>query len=198
MRQLCTLTLLACAAAQAETYSTYIADVNPYQVSALAADSNGNAYLTGNRVVSYDSSDRPITDVFVAKLDPSGNLTLIATFSGKGSDRANAIALDPSGNTYIAGSTTSPDFPLRNPLQTVASTIGQGIMTGTGFVLKLAPDGSLIYATYLGGTTSYSALFGVAQMPRGIRMSPAPRPLPIISARRACRPALWRPSAGFR
>jgi uncharacterized protein (TIGR03437 family) len=157
--------LLACAvAAHAASYTTYIGDANQYQVSAIATDANGNTYITGGRIVTPASPatyNTPVTDVFVGKLDPSGNLTLIGTFSGKGIDQANGIAVDPSGNIYVVGMTTSTDFPLRNPLQSVAFTMG-GMGGGSGFLMKLAPDGSPIYSTYLGGTLGPGSMNSVA------------------------------------
>jgi hypothetical protein len=61
--------------------------------------------------------------------------------------------VDPSGNIYIAGNTTSTDFPLHNPLQIVSYTAGVGVLAGTGFLMKLSADGTVLYSTYLGGTT---------------------------------------------
>ncbi|PYT10401.1 MAG: hypothetical protein DMG59_28850 [Acidobacteria bacterium] len=86
-------------------YTTYIGDSFSHHVAAITTDGNGNTYVTGSRAVTSS-----LTDVFVSKIDLSGNVTLVATLSGKGSDEAHAIALDPSGNIYVAGSTTSPDF----------------------------------------------------------------------------------------
>src|SRR5580658_2279074 len=119
------IAVLACAvAAHAGTYTTYIGDTNQYQVSAIARDTNGNTYIAGSRIIAPNapsSNGEGVTDVFVAKLDPSGNLTLVATFSGK----------------------------------------------GTGFLMKLAADGSLIYSTYLGGTLGGSSLASVAADAQG-------------------------------
>jgi uncharacterized protein (TIGR03437 family) len=167
MQNSAVIALLAYAVvAHAASYTTYIGDANPYQVSAIATDAGGNAYITGSRAIqpaslnpSYSSV---VTDVFVSKLDPSGNLTVIGTFSGKGTDQANGIAVDPSGNVYIVGSTTSTDFPLHNPLQSLVYTLGSGIANGTGFLMKLSADGTVLYSTYLGGTAGYSTLSGVA------------------------------------
>jgi N-acetylneuraminic acid mutarotase len=66
-------------------------------------------------------------------------------------DSAASIALDAAGNMYIAGSTTSTDFPIAgNPFQPVAG--GQY----DAFVSKLSPDGStLIYSTFLGGAGEF-------------------------------------------
>ncbi len=153
MRRTALVFLLVCAGvARAATYTTYIGDTNQYQVSAIATDASGNTYVTGSRTISQTS------DVFVAKVDNSGTLTLLGTFSGKGADQANGIAVDPAGNIYIVGNTTSIDFPLHNALQSIA----YGSTGGTGFLVKMSGDGTVIYATYLGGTQGFSALNGVA------------------------------------
>jgi len=159
------IALLACTVCAQASYLTYIGDANQYQVSAIATDAAGNTYITGSRAVvpgaPYLLSDPAVTDVFVSKLDPSGNLALLATFSGKGEDQANGIAVDPSGNIYIAGVTTSTDFPLHGPLQSVPYG-GSCFPPGTGFLMKLSPDGTPVYSTYLGGMEGDSALYGVA------------------------------------
>lgn len=148
--------------ASAATYNNYIGDAFPYQVSAAAADTNGNTYITGNRaVISRVNGLPPLTDIFVARLDTARNLTRLATFSGKDSDQAKGIAVDASGNIYVVGSTGSPDFPLRTPLQVTPYS------GNTGFLLKLTADGTLIYSTYLGGTTGSSGLNSVATDSQG-------------------------------
>jgi hypothetical protein len=66
---------------------------------------------------------------------------------GSGGDIGQGIAVDSSGNAYVAGTTDSTDFPTANPLQ--ATNLGNG----DAFVAKLNPAGSaLIYSTYLGGS----------------------------------------------
>ena len=71
---------------------------------------------------------------------------------GSAYDYGYAIAIDPFGNTYIAGQTNSPNFP------TTGASIGPGGGTCDGspclhvFVAKLNGNGSsLIYATIIGG-----------------------------------------------
>ncbi len=122
----------------------------PYcTVSRVITDSARNIYAVGSRTFSASASP---SDVFVAKLDPAGATIFVATFSGKGSETGSAIAVDPSGNIYVGGSTSSPDFPLRHAIQ--PTPIG-GSYPGTGFLLKLSSDGSqLIYSTYFGGPVS--------------------------------------------
>ena len=160
MRRFALLAPFAVGAACAATYTTYIADSFEYRVTAIAADASGNSYVTGGRITLAFATGSPQTDVFVGKLDASGNLSILGTYSGKGSDQAESVAVDPSGNIYIVGATSSPDFPLLNPLQTVPySGPAAG---GTGFLMKLAPSGALIYSTFLGGTLGPSQLNGVA------------------------------------
>jgi uncharacterized protein (TIGR03437 family) len=160
--------LACCVSLAGADYTTYIGDSFPYTVTALAVDASGNTYLTGSRAVSVPVSgtNLTLTDIFVSKLNASGNLTLLATLSGKASDRANGIALDPSGNIYVVGSTTSTDFPLHQPLQSVLASSGFPPL-GTGFLTKLGPDGTILYSTYLGGTRGGSSMNSVAADSQG-------------------------------
>lgn len=66
---------------------------------------------------------------------------------GAGDEAARAVALDARGNTYVAGETSSADFPLAGP---AARRARPGAAT-SAFVAKLDPAGRLIYATLLGG-----------------------------------------------
>jgi uncharacterized protein (TIGR03437 family) len=71
-----------------------------------------------------------------------------AILGGSGQDYAAAVATDPQGNVYVAGLTYSPDFPVTpGALQTKIGTVG----TSDAFVAKFAPDGALLWSTYLGG-----------------------------------------------
>jgi hypothetical protein len=98
-------------------------------------------------------------DVFVAKLDPTGQRLLsVALLGGSGDDFATSIAIDEAGNATIAGYTNSHAFPVVNGAQ---STPGGG-SCGTAqqpqpcfdsFVAKLNADGTeWTYITYLGGS----------------------------------------------
>jgi hypothetical protein len=102
----------------------------------------------GFAVGGYDRS-RPLV------IDPV--VTTYSTFlGGAGVDVGQAIAVDNSGAAYVAGYTTSGDFP----------TAGAYDATQNGsydvFVTKLSPDGSaLVYSTFLGGSGEDYA-FGIA------------------------------------
>jgi uncharacterized protein (TIGR03437 family) len=148
------LAVLASPAYSAD-FTAYIGDQNQYQVAAIATDSAGNTYVTGSRIIQVQPGDE-LDDVFVTKLDANGNILFTTTFGGKGSDQGNAIALDSAGNIWVGGSTSSEDFPLRGAVQTA---MGPG---GSGFLVKLAPDGTVIYSTYFGGLVGSSSVNGLA------------------------------------
>lgn len=132
---------------------------------AIKVDAAGQAYVAGR--ASSSSNDFPVTpgafrttpcedvwytaDGFVAKIDASGTRLLYSTYlCGNGSDSPNGIAIDAAGNAYVAGSTTSRDFPTVNPLQPSM----QSEWNGNGFLSKLSADGTrLVYSTFLGGST---------------------------------------------
>jgi len=147
--------------ANSADFTTYIGDANQYQVAALTTDSSGNTYVTGGRTIQVPGINNPLSDVFVTKLDAAGNIVFTTTFGGKGSDQGAAIALDPTGNIWVGGSTSSTNFPLYGPLQAAP-----GAAT-TGFLAKLAPDGTIIYASYFGGTMGTSTVSGIATDPGG-------------------------------
>jgi uncharacterized protein (TIGR03437 family) len=66
---------------------------------------------------------------------------------GSGNDIPQAVAVDRTGNIWIAGETDSDDFTLVNPI------VGQKVPYRTaGFVIELDPTGQkLLFATYLAG-----------------------------------------------
>ena len=78
---------------------------------------------------------------------------------GSGSDEASAIAVDGNGDAFIAGTTTSPDFPTFNAAQSSVTAGGFA-----AFVSELNPAGTtLLYSTYLAGTAAPSeTAFGIA------------------------------------
>jgi len=93
---------------------------------AIAADSAGNAYVTGHTNASdfpvtanaFQVSYRGKTDAFVVKLAPDGSSLIYSSYlGGKGADHGYAVAVDIFGNAYVAGATNSQDFPTENPTQ---------------------------------------------------------------------------------
>jgi hypothetical protein len=156
-------------------YSTYLGGSGSDQANAVAVDSAGNAYLTGATQSSNFPVQNPLQfnnkntqfggNAFVAKLN-AGGLLLYATYLGgsgangtgngfTGGDTGTGIGVDAAGNAYIAGTTSSTDFPTKNPIQA-----SRGLFN-TVFVSKISPDGSaLLYSTYYGGQETHG--IGVA------------------------------------
>ena len=64
----------------------------------------------------------------------------------------HGIAVDPSGNAYITGETKATDFPALNSLQSSCSLNASRQCVGDAYLAKLNSDGSLNYATFLGGS----------------------------------------------
>jgi acetyltransferase-like isoleucine patch superfamily enzyme len=87
-------------------------------------------------------------DGFVTKLNPSGTALVYSTYlGGSGCEGVLGIAVDALSNAYVAGATSSTNFPTTSGAFQTA--LGGG---DDGFVTKLNPAGTaLVYSTYLGG-----------------------------------------------
>ena len=112
-------------------YSTYLGGSGSDAANAIAVDASGSVYLAGYTI----SSDLPVTsnalqpayggdyDAFVGRLNPAGNSLLYLSYmGGSASDNASGIAVDQSGNGYVAGWTLSPNFPLYNAYQSISTS----------------------------------------------------------------------------
>ena len=102
------------------------------------------------------------TDAFLAKFLPDGKTLVFSTyFGGMGNDAGQGIALDGSGDIWIAGGTSSYDLPVTPGA--FESTLHGGT---NAFAAKFANDGKLLAATYLGGSSIDKGL-GIAIDPQG-------------------------------
>ena len=147
------------------TYSTYLGGSGDDFVFAccfdsIAVDPRGNAYVIGwtNSTAfptpaseSHPGPGRSAVyrnDAFVAKLNAAGTALVYSTYlGGTGDDIGQSIAVDPAGNAYVSGETSSTDFPTMNPIQ--AANAG-GV---DSFLAKLNRAGdAVVYSTYLGGS----------------------------------------------
>ncbi len=145
-------------------YSTYLGGNDTDFGLGIAADTSGNAYVTGaTRSTNFPTVNalQPTIagamNVFVTKINASGSALVYSTYLGGNSfDIGNGIAVDSSGSAYVTGSTQSTNFPMANALQ---STLGGAT---NAFVAKINETGSaLVYSTYLGGNNS-DASSGIA------------------------------------
>ncbi|HEU4769744.1 MAG TPA: SBBP repeat-containing protein, partial [Pyrinomonadaceae bacterium] len=150
-------------------FSTYLGGSANEIGNGIAVDGSGNIYVTGNTNSAnfptqnaLQSAPPSLTDsggnAFVTKLNPAVPAYVFSTYlGGSAKDEANSIAIDPATNVYITGNTLSTDFPLANAFQT---NLGDTLV-GDAFVTKFNSNGSLSYATYLGGNSTDNG-FGIA------------------------------------
>jgi hypothetical protein len=148
-------------------YSTYLGGAGEDAAFAVAVDSKGDAIVVGSTGSTGfpGTAGSPIqstfrggtTDGFVTKIDSAGTAIVFSTYlGGTARDQTDCVALDSLGDAYVSGYTESPNFPgtAGSPIQ--ASYGGQG----DAFVVEIAPAGTLVYSTYLGGA-GYDEGYGI-------------------------------------
>jgi len=124
----------------------------------IAVDSSGNVYTTGyfQGTVDFDPGDATTNlssagsdDIFISKIDLSGNLIWAKRIGGSGADNGNSIAIDSTGNVYTTGffSGTADFDP--GAVAFDLTTAGQT----DAFVSKLDPSGNLLWAKRIGGSS---------------------------------------------
>ncbi|HEX4770429.1 MAG TPA: SBBP repeat-containing protein [Bryobacteraceae bacterium] len=151
----------------AKVYYYYYGGGDDYG-NAIAVDSAGNAYMTGktngNFPVTNGSQGGFPGDAFILEVNSTGKV-LYATYLGGGLiDEGLAIAVDQAGMIYLAGTTSSADFPTTSSAYERQGPAG----TQTAFVSKVNPANStLVYSTYLGGFTGEEAT-GIAVDSKGL------------------------------
>ncbi len=149
-------------------YSTFLGGSNGNSAAGIGVDSSGNAYVAGGT----NSSDFPVTagsayqsvfpvnnmgpSGYLSELDPNGATLLYSTYlGGNGKDVVTGLALDPNANAYLAGNTSSTNFPVTfgHALQTANNTSGNA---SNLFLSRIDTTqvglSSLVYSTYLGGS----------------------------------------------
>jgi alpha-tubulin suppressor-like RCC1 family protein len=126
-------------------WNTFLGGSGDDEATGVAVDGSGNVYVSGLSSASWGSPVRAYGgsyDAFAAKLNSSGNLIWNTFLGGSGDDGGTAMALDGSGNAYVAGvSSASWGSPVR------AYSSGNY----DAFAAKLDSSGNLIWNTFLGG-----------------------------------------------
>ncbi|SDS85820.1 Beta-propeller repeat-containing protein [Paenibacillaceae bacterium GAS479] len=128
-------------------FSTYLGGSQDDNSFGIATDTFGNVYVTGDSA----SPDFPLANplqstltgtanAVIVKFNPTGAFIYSTFLGGTGGDVGQAIAASPSGSAYVAGGTTSTDFPVVNPFQ--ANLPG----SPSGFISQLA-DNTLVGPT---------------------------------------------------
>ncbi|MBI3163758.1 MAG: DNRLRE domain-containing protein [Chloroflexi bacterium] len=122
---------------------------------AMIGDGLGNFYVSGisssgwgNPIQPYSGGD----DVFLAKVDASGNLVWHTFIGGLFPENyGQELALDDNGDVYVAG---RGDSSWGNPVRPYSDL-------GDGFVTKINTSGQVLWTTFLGGATSFDAAKGI-------------------------------------
>ncbi|MFT6923494.1 MAG: hypothetical protein ACJA1C_002509 [Crocinitomicaceae bacterium] len=122
---------------------------------AIAVDDLGNSYSTGvfRGTVDFDPSAAvlnltaiDLSDGYVQKLDSDGNLIWAKAFGGLNYVSGNAMAIDASGNVYVAGHFfETADFDPGVGVYNLTSAADEDV-----FVLKLDPNGDFLWAKSFG------------------------------------------------
>jgi hypothetical protein len=168
-------------------YSTYLGGSEDEVGNGIAVDQYGRAYVTGitisqNFPVSSGAFDRtpgggncspdpsfpgPCPDAFVAQLYATGAGIFYSSYlGGSGEDSGEDIAVDTSGNAYVAGRTSSGNFPTTvGAYDRTLNDAATVEVPGDAFVTKVRSLGTrLLYSTYLGGK-SFDTGSGIAILP---------------------------------
>jgi hypothetical protein len=139
-------------------YSSYLGGSSSEYGSAIAVDSNGSVYVTGETSSvdfptkkAYQRTFLGWNDAFLIKFSPDGKSLIYSTYLGGSiDDHPTSMAVDSKGAIYIFGYTSSTDYPTKNAYQKAYAGDRYD-----AFLTKFSPDGkSLIYSTYLGGSDS--------------------------------------------
>ncbi len=120
---------------------------------AIRVDAAGNVFMAGTA-----NGDYPVVNgnagvgIYVTKLNPAADTILFSTFiQPAGGSSLAAVAVDAAGNFYLCGNSGGANFPVTT-----------GLGTSGGFIMKLAPNGTILYSGLMNGT-----------LPRGLAVDAA-------------------------
>jgi hypothetical protein len=143
-----------------QIWSRYIVGNDHDNPTDVALDASGDVYVVGWTM----SDDFPLSgglgqtltgdrDAFVMKLDSGdGSILLSTLLGGDSTEEAHAIAIDASGNLWVAGATRSTDFPTTVDAWQDAPNDPLGTYSDA-FLTRLTPDAdAVLYSTYFGGS----------------------------------------------
>jgi hypothetical protein len=163
------------ASGSALIYSTYLGGNMMDDGNAIAVDYSGNAYVTGDTLsTNFPTTSGAFqktfggggTNAFVTRLNAAGSALVYSTYLGGSYDDAGAgIAVDTAGDAYVAGDTSSTNFP-------TTSGAFQKNLAGSGFLeaydnaffskldTNASGSASLVYSSYLGGNEDINGFGG--------------------------------------
>ncbi len=147
------------------TFSTYFGGSGDEHSTSVAIDGSFNIYLTGSTTSPnlpalsgiFQTTLTGTQNVYVAKITPPlGSLAPVLDYvtylGGNGSDSPVGISVDGRGDPFVAGTTSSSNFPTTS--FTAYQPVPEAGSTGTShvFVTELKYDGTVLqYSSYLSG-----------------------------------------------
>jgi uncharacterized repeat protein (TIGR01451 family) len=154
------------------SFATYFGGSGDELATSVAVDGGFNIYLTGSTTspilssnpaqVLFPSTLQPglTQDVYIAKItpplgSPNAVLDYVAYLGGDGADAPVGISVDSAGNPYVAGTTSSSDFPTTpvNAYQTTPEVPGTHV-----FVTEMLNNATTLqYSSYLSGNGTDTA-----------------------------------------
>lgn len=151
--------------ATALLYFTFLGGPSLDIGSAIAVDSSGNARIAGQTsstgIATPGAAQTVLaggTNAFAAELNPSGSaFTYVTYLGGNHADYLTSMAVDPSGNVYLAGKTNSPNFPVVSPLQTT--------LPANGTSLLMSADSGATWAAF--DSNMHGVIYGISPDPAG-------------------------------
>ncbi len=147
-------------------FSSYLGGSGSDEARGLALDAEGNLYITGKTASLDFPTGSPLQSrcgsngstecsgtAFVTMLSAAGNAIQYSTYlGGSGGDSGNSITVDQQGNVFVAGVTSSTDFPTMKATQSALKG------KSNAFVSEISSGGaSLLFSTYLGGSRADQA-----------------------------------------
>lgn len=101
----------------------------------MTGDTTSTNFPTKNAIQSVSDGGK---DAFFTSINSSGSASIDSTYlGGSGDDAGNGIAVNSSGEVYVAGGTNSTNFPTANPLQAA-----HGGGDNDAFITKIIPGGN--------------------------------------------------------
>lgn len=124
--------------------------------TAITVDSNGNVYITGifHETVNFNPggtaqnlTSKGAQDIFVLKLNSTGNFLWVKGIGGEGYEEASAIQASSNGEVYLAGYFSGAvDF---DPSEAENILSPSGLVDS--FFIKLSDNGNLSWVKTIGG-----------------------------------------------
>lgn len=136
------------------------------EATGIILDSQDNIYVTGRTLSTdfpttddaYQTTKKGGYDIFITKLDPNFEILYSSYIGGSKDDSGEDIAIDKAGSIYIAGYTSSNDFPVTfDALQDNLKGASDAV------IVRFSPEMKREYSTYIGGSGN-EICYGIASI----------------------------------